>query len=294
MAQLKSLKQIINNIAEKDFIIKKGKTLAQLDLSWGSIVGEDLAQQVQPEKLYKKTLWISTASPAWAQQLHFYQEQIIEKINEHFSRRLVEKIRCVSGGKRGQVLSEKKATISAPTAAELVATESDLQAVVGDENIKHRLALAWSKAKQFLKVRQLRKQTCQECSKEYVGTNPKLCMKCEEKQRQQKRDEVARLLQEVPWAGFENIKSDLKRVGENTFYEIKSELRKKKHDLLRKEIFSYLEQPAQRKKAALLRLILEYVSLRSGLTPDKINDKIIQEILGTRKVRLLKLKGVKI
>ncbi|MBU0581479.1 MAG: DUF721 domain-containing protein [Candidatus Margulisbacteria bacterium] len=289
------LKEIVEKISEKNIALKKSQEWARLEKEWGQIVGAELANQCYPEKIKNKILWLSVSSSTWAQQLHFYQNEIKEKINTFFYKDIVQDIRCQANKpsmlKKSEILSYQA---EAPSLQDLAQKEAALAEIVKEKELLKRLAFLWSKAKKFFKNNALRQQSCKQCGKTYRGTNPAICLNCEEKNKQHRRELVAKLLKEVPWATFESLRKELKTIGEPVFFQIKEELRRKKYDTLRQAIFAYLKQNQPQQGEALKRQILEYVALRSGLTPDKINDKIIQEILGNRKTRLLKLKGVRI
>jgi len=285
------LREIIGNIANQNKVIEQGWQMARLQKDWAQIIGGELAQQCLPEKIAQKTLWLSTSSPAWGQQLHFYQTQLLEKVNVYLKRRVVERIYLVSG-ERTKDKAEEAAERLPLSDVEIVQKRAEL-GELKDEGLRESLARLWAKAVRFFKQRP-QGLVCKKCGQAYRGTHPKLCQTCEEDVRQAKKRKVAGLLSETPWATFSSLKTELKSIGEDSFLEIKDELRRRKHDTVLRGIFNYLDRPEPRNKSRLQQQILEYVELRSGLTPDKINDKIIQETLGSRKVRLLKLKGVKI
>lgn len=56
--------------------------LADINRRWGEIVGEVLAARVRPLKIQAGTLYLSTSSPVWSQEILFAREMIKERIKE--------------------------------------------------------------------------------------------------------------------------------------------------------------------------------------------------------------------
>jgi len=56
--------------------------LADIDRRWSEIVGDALGKRVRPLKIHKGTLFLSTSSPVWSQEVLFARELIKERIRE--------------------------------------------------------------------------------------------------------------------------------------------------------------------------------------------------------------------
>ncbi len=57
-------------------------TLADIDRRWEEIVGEALAGKVKPLKILNGTLYLSTPSPVWSQEVLFAREMIKTRVKE--------------------------------------------------------------------------------------------------------------------------------------------------------------------------------------------------------------------
>ncbi len=50
-------------------------------LSWSQIAGETVAQAARPLRMEGGTLWVAVKSSAWAQELQFQKETLLERLN---------------------------------------------------------------------------------------------------------------------------------------------------------------------------------------------------------------------
>ncbi len=291
MSAHQQLKDIIKAMARDNPVLSHGLELAALERSWEEIVGKELAQKCWPERLRDQVLWLSTDNPSWTQQLRFYEKDILSKINGFFKRQTIYALRYEPTKNKREVLSapSRAAEISAE---ELALAAADLGDVLPQGGLRAALARIVSKARQFLKRNSAGSPVCKICGESYQGTHPKICLRCEELIRDKKRGQIERLLREAPWVKYEGAKADLPGISQWLFDDVKDLVRRKQADVLRRETFNYLARPTARSRAELKKLIVQYVAIRSGLTPDRINAKIIEQTIGMRRSKQLRLKGV--
>ena len=64
---------------------------------WKEVVGSVYAENAQPSKIRKKQLTVTVSDPIWLQELSFYKETILEKINEKLGRKAVNGIKIIVG-----------------------------------------------------------------------------------------------------------------------------------------------------------------------------------------------------
>jgi len=62
-------------------------------LNYEKIVGEQIAAVSRPSSIKNQVLFIGVESPVWSQQLHFFKNDILEKINNYFGRKLINDIK---------------------------------------------------------------------------------------------------------------------------------------------------------------------------------------------------------
>ncbi len=64
---------------------------------WKEVVGQTYAENSQPSKIRKKQLTVTVANSIWLQELTFYKETILEKINTKLGRKAVDSIKIKVG-----------------------------------------------------------------------------------------------------------------------------------------------------------------------------------------------------
>jgi len=64
---------------------------------WKEVVGPTYAENAQPSKIRKKQLTVTVSDSVWLQELTFYKETILEKINGKLGRNAVNSIKITVG-----------------------------------------------------------------------------------------------------------------------------------------------------------------------------------------------------
>ncbi|OQY43420.1 MAG: hypothetical protein B6240_12410 [Desulfobacteraceae bacterium 4572_87] len=64
---------------------------------WKDVVGQTYAENSQPSKIRKKELTVTVSNSIWLQELTFYKETILEKINTKLGRKAVDSINIKVG-----------------------------------------------------------------------------------------------------------------------------------------------------------------------------------------------------
>lgn len=67
---------------QQNFLGRQLKLLKQIQDKWPHIVGEGLTNQTQPIQIKYKTLYIGVYDTIWIQELSFYNQKILAKIEE--------------------------------------------------------------------------------------------------------------------------------------------------------------------------------------------------------------------
>lgn len=77
---------------------------------WSEVVGDRIAENAQPKEVKNGTLFVSTVSPAWAQELTFLRSRLREQLNRRVGKNVVRDIRFLASGftKKEKSFSEKK------------------------------------------------------------------------------------------------------------------------------------------------------------------------------------------
>lgn len=70
-----------------------GFQICVLQMKWAEIVGEDIAELIQPSKWFKGILMVKSTSSSAKFALSYQLPLVIDKINTHFGKHAVESIR---------------------------------------------------------------------------------------------------------------------------------------------------------------------------------------------------------
>lgn len=86
-------KKLSDILAGLETGIGKAVRICGLLSLWEKVVDEKIRKNASAVKIANRTLFISTSSPAWAQELSFLKTEIIRKFNEKAGREEIKDIR---------------------------------------------------------------------------------------------------------------------------------------------------------------------------------------------------------
>jgi len=86
---MKSLSHVLGKFEDR-YTLQERKHLQKLVLMWQDIVGDIVAAQTRPISIQRGVLRVATASAAWAQNLVFERQRLIEKLNAKLALGLVD------------------------------------------------------------------------------------------------------------------------------------------------------------------------------------------------------------
>ncbi|MEA1900747.1 MAG: DUF721 domain-containing protein [Thermodesulfobacteriota bacterium] len=94
--EFEHISSIINKII-KTYRHETGDDLKNVCSIWNSTVGKSVAENAQPFALKGKILIVNVTSSSWIQQLQFFKNDILRKINISAGKELVEEIKFKIG-----------------------------------------------------------------------------------------------------------------------------------------------------------------------------------------------------
>ena len=92
MKKIEDIGSIIGSVVDKMELSKKLK-ISNIFNHWEDIVGPEIAKKSKPQKLVRKTLYVSVTTSTWANELSLMSEKLIEKINSFTGEDVVKNIR---------------------------------------------------------------------------------------------------------------------------------------------------------------------------------------------------------
>jgi DNA-binding HxlR family transcriptional regulator len=117
-----------------------------------------------------------------------------------------------------------------------------------------------------------RRKVCPVCKQKFWGGGS-ICVLCRNKKEARLEAEILRCLAETPWVRYRDIKTALPQISEAQFNQTLAELQA--------ETLAWLWHNPDKSAA------VNYVLLKTGFTPAKINDKIILENLPKKLYKLI-------
>ncbi len=92
MSSAKPLNQLIHQFLESIGI--GGKIEENLAMVyWDSVVGKEISQHTNPFKIAEGILYVKVNDPVWRNELQFFKNDIIEKLNTKMGKHLVKDVK---------------------------------------------------------------------------------------------------------------------------------------------------------------------------------------------------------
>ena len=60
---------------------------------WNQVVGKEISERTEPYKIVRGVLFIKVKDPVWRNELQFFKEEIIKKLNNKIGRNVVKEIK---------------------------------------------------------------------------------------------------------------------------------------------------------------------------------------------------------
>ena len=250
---MENMASIIKRVLGNDYRINDAVRLEKLKNSWPQVADDRL--KLQPCAYKNKVLFLAAEDSARAHDALFFKQIIIDKYKTLNPNIEIKDVRIQGTGYK---------PISAARQKQSVAEEPPPE-------ISGRIERLLYKAKQLAKND--KRGVCPVCGERFEGTGA-VCIRCVNKKNEQEEKIILNNLEEAPWAGYEEFQ--LPSINSERFSRIKRDLRARTLDSLRQEYLNYYGQHLSKKqRTAVQKLAVKYVMLKTGLTPDKIDDNII-------------------
>jgi predicted nucleic acid-binding Zn ribbon protein len=92
MSQVEDIGSVLKYYVAKSEIGKKLKRYRIFN-HWPEIVGREISNKTNPEKLIRGILYISVASSTWANEMSMMSRKLVEKINNYIGEDIVKELR---------------------------------------------------------------------------------------------------------------------------------------------------------------------------------------------------------
>ncbi len=241
-----------------------------LQSEWAAIVGADVAAQTRPAEIVRDSLVVVTRSGAWSQQLAFLSERVLAAVQKRAGI-TIRGLRFRVGRIRENAAPRGARTGRNPrlkTQARVLDEAPTLQAAI--ERFRTDVAAA-----QRAKERAGWKE-CLRCGARTHTSSGSFCVPCAIAHAQDRDAQVARLLFEAPWLGYQGIAPLVKGLTPQDYEAVRLRLLRRWKDTLERIRRSARPRVTMRDRS----IASSYVLLKSQLEPDRIAPAVVRDLLG--------------
>lgn len=241
-----------------------------LQNKWEEICGQNVAKHSKAVRLERKVLYINTDSSVWANHLLMMKQQFINNINMVLPGYPIKDIKFFTGSIEKFFFDKKEER--AEKLDFLPLTEAEQKSIsekiepIRNEELKKTLAHFRKACLQREKalLSENNNLVCKSCGTPLIKKGS-LCRVCERYEKEKQHDLIVALLTNEPWLNYEDCKKQVK-CDKILFDNVKILLEQYYFD----KVYSKHATPKEE---------LVAVVLKTGLTPEKINDQLMENVL---------------
>lgn len=271
------LKEIIKKLARESSVFRQALNENNVQKIWEEKMNTEMIRQVWTVGLKEKTLLLETSSSGWNQQLVFMKKEIIEKMSQAgISVNAVswKQVHSRSHDAADENEENEKSTKS------IVVRPWKVEAV---NSFETRLMHMEYYAKEYAQEWQAQGlMQCTSCGRHFnVRRQTGICILCTQKNNESKENKIKNLLKEVPWIKPSEAMSEM-NISEQEFEQVKEKVMAQMRDRFIQGMYEYEKTREAVTKRSVEKLFIDYTLLKTSLTPDLINDKIIEQAVGPK------------
>lgn len=253
-----SLRDVVGQLTQNNSIFRTLKDQFALQQFWMSQFDSNITGQAQINRVEDGVLIFDVRSPVWTAQLKFYTQTILEKFQKHWPE--IRNLRF-----------QNMAAANAPTENErtsMVLTPVMIESLPDDPIERLRI-----KTKYLLELRLAAGwKVCKQCQAAFNNSYWSECLLCRHKMTAHKNQGLLQQIVEAPWSRTAEEGSDKTMLREK--------FRDQTNDQIKSLFWQYQKEPSLKLKKQMGSLLQQYASLKTGLSPQELNDKIISEAIG--------------
>jgi hypothetical protein len=243
--------------------------VSALAASWSEIVGADIANNSQPVRIDRGTLWIVTASGAWGQQLTFLSERLLASIRERTPQTIVERLRFkvgkISAARRSPARRNAAALVPVEPPRSMPESAADALASFRDH------VEGWERAKRAAGWKE-----CIVCNALLRPGSAASCAACSNAALARRTERAARLLADAPWLGYAGTAELIDELSASEYEALRARLLSDWRLTLERARATSPERPLAHERG----VASAYVLLATRLRPHEIDPRVMRSVLG--------------
>ncbi len=241
-----------------------------LAAGWREIAGEDIARHSAPARIADETLFVATASSGWSHELSFLSEKILAAVRARFPHTAVRQLRFRVGtlperpGRPAPAARQRASQEAAPERPPAATLEEALGRFRTGVEARRRAnaARGWKE--------------CLACGASIAPGEGSLCVACTNARRQRRSGEIARLLFEAPWLGYDGTAALVEGTTRPEYESVRAALLSRWWETLSKAATAKKLSRDGRERS----IASSYVLLRTKLAPEEIRPATVRNVLG--------------
>jgi hypothetical protein len=153
----------------------------------------------------------------------------------------------------------------------------------GDKNFETRLMFMEYYAKEYAELWQSQDLLkCTSCGRRFnIRKQTGVCVLCAQKNNETKENKIKNLLKDAPWIKPEEAMAEI-NISEDEFSRLKEKMMAEIRDRFVQGIYEYEKTRDLVTRRSVEKHFIDYTLLKTSLTPDVINDKIIEQAVGPK------------
>lgn len=266
----------------EDFYIKYLRQ--SIFYNWKEIVGEANAKRIKPLRIEYKRLYVYASDSSWRSNVYAYKSTFIKKINDFIGENLIDDIIFGNPSERpmkdDDEVVELKPTIDESREIRAMSlTDEELDeidkncACIEDEQLRATM-LKTSISRAKLEKYRLQKgwHTCPRCCKMLCLPEREICDVCEREEYEVFEKFVMKILMEVPWSTYAEIRREIANKMPHMLKECSPEFVESTRGILVQQICRSLDNNDQNRINLLVMLF-------KGVKPEDLSEKLINKTL---------------
>ena len=245
--------------------------LSLLAAGWSEIVGDDVARNTHPTRILDDTLWITTRSSAWSQQLSFLAERILSAVRARLPHPSVERLRFRVGQLPSRAIPRHRPSGPLPERARPRSPHPPAMDAA-EALVRFRGTVEERRRAK----RQAGWKECCGCGALIAPRRDARCATCRNALTQNRDAAAARLMFEAPWLGYAGTARFVDGLTPSDYEDIRNRLLARWWETLaRAGATKRLSRDGFERTIAS-----SYVVLKSKLPPESIDPATVRNVLG--------------
>lgn len=243
--------------------------------NWQKIVGPDIRKHTQPKDIIRGVLVIIVDNPAWCHNLMMMKLNLIKEINDYFGETIIKDIKLLNGSIKNLKVNQinesinelwfkKNQILEVRLNQEEINCIEELSQHTVDEELQNKIKRAYRIHIAVNKLKKAHKwKKCKNCNT-LCMPEEEYCSICLRNKKNQFISKIKSILLDMPWLNYQEL-NEMTSCSKEQYFEARNQL------------ISYFERQIEHNNSNIVKAA--YVMLCTGLTPDKINEQVIEETI---------------